>query len=80
MWVKFVVGLSFVSRGFSAGTLVSPSPQKPTLPNSNSTMNQVDEEPLCGCATSKINHYFIVIVIIVIFLPQNFFILRIASP
>ena len=22
-------------------------------PNSNSTRNQVDEEPLCGCATSK---------------------------
>ena len=28
-------------------------PQKPTFPNSNSTRNQVDEEPLCGCATSK---------------------------
>ena len=23
-------------------------------PNSNSTRNQVDEEPLCGCATSKL--------------------------
>ena len=32
---------------------VSPSPQKPTFPNSNSTRNQVDEEPLCGCATCK---------------------------
>ena len=31
----------------------SPSPQKPTFPNSNSTRNQVDEEPLCGCATSR---------------------------
>ena len=40
-------------RGFSPGTLVFPSPQKPTFPNSNSTRNQVDEEPLCGCATSK---------------------------
>ena len=27
-----------------------------TFPNSNSTRNQVDEEPLCGCATS-LNHY-----------------------
>ena len=30
-----------------------PPPQKPTFPNSNSTRNQLDEEPLCGCATSK---------------------------
>ena len=28
-------------------------PQKPTFPNSNSTRNQVDEEPLCECATFK---------------------------
>ena len=40
-------------RGFSPGTPVFPSPQKPTFPNSNSTRNQVDEETLCGCATSK---------------------------
>ena len=45
--------LSFAPRGFSPGTPVFPSPQKPTLPNSNSTKNQVDEEQLCGCATSK---------------------------
>ena len=31
----------------------SPLLKKPTFPNSNSTRNQVDEEPLCGCATSK---------------------------
>ena len=29
------------------------SPQNPTSPNSNSTRYQVEEEPLCGCATSK---------------------------
>ena len=29
-----------------SGTPVFPSPQKPTIPNSNSTTNQVDEEPL----------------------------------
>ena len=45
--------LSFAPRGFCPGTLVFPCPQKPTFPNINSTMNQVDEEPLCGCATSK---------------------------
>ena len=27
--------------------------KRPTLSNSNSTRNQIDEEPLCGCATSK---------------------------
>ena len=45
--------LLLVPRGFSPVTPVFPSPQKPTLPNSNSTRNQVDKEPLCGCATSK---------------------------
>ena len=45
--------LSLAPRGFSLGTPVFPSPQKPAFPNSNLTRNQVDEEPLCGCATSK---------------------------
>ena len=40
---------SFAPRG----NPVFPSPQKPTFPNSNSTRNKVDKEPLCGCATSK---------------------------
>ena len=31
--------LSFAPRGFPPGTLVFPSPQKPTLPNSNSIWN-----------------------------------------
>ena len=53
-WVCcWLLVLSFAPRGFSPGTPVFPSPQKPTFPNSNSTRNQVDEEPLCGCATSK---------------------------
>ena len=38
---------------FSPGTPVFPSPQKPIFPISNSTRNQVEGEPLCGCATSK---------------------------
>ena len=45
--------LSLAPRRFSPGTPAFPSPQKPTFPNSNSTRNQVDEEPLCGCATCK---------------------------
>ena len=45
--------LSFAPRGFSPGTLVFLSPQKPTFPNSSSTRNQADEELLCRCATSK---------------------------
>ena len=34
MWVEFdVFLLSLASRGFSSGTPVFPSPQKPTVPN-----------------------------------------------
>ena len=48
--LSLLLVLSLAPRGFSPGTSVFPSPQKPTFPNSNSTGNQVDEEPLCGCA------------------------------
>ena len=41
------------SKKFSLGSQVFPSPQNPTFPNSNSTRNQIAEEPICGCATSK---------------------------
>ena len=51
--LSLLLVLSLALRGFSPGTPVFPSPQKPTFPNSCSTRNQVDEEPLCGCATSK---------------------------
>ena len=40
-------------RGFSPGTPVFPSPQKPTFPYSNSTRNQVDKEPQCGNTALK---------------------------
>ena len=55
MWVEFVVGSLPCSEGFFSRYSVFPSPQKPTFPNSNSirNRNRVDEEPLCGCATSK---------------------------
>ena len=51
--LNLLLVLSLAPRGFSLGTPVFPSPQKPTFPNSNSTRHQVDEEPLCGCASSK---------------------------
>ena len=52
-WVEFVVGSLLCSERVFLGTPDFPSPQKPTFPNSKSTRNQVDEKPLCGCATSK---------------------------
>ena len=51
--LSLLLVLSFAPRGFSPGTPVFPSPQKPTFPNSNSIRNRVDQEPFCGCATSK---------------------------
>ena len=54
--------LSFASRAFSPGTLVCPSRQNPTFPNSKTNRNQVDEEPLSGYVTFKSlfsNRYFI---------------------
>ena len=52
-WLSLLLFLSLAPRGFSPGTQVFPSLQKLTFPNSNSTRNQVDEKPLCGCATCK---------------------------
>ena len=51
--LSLLLVLSFAPRGFSPGSPVFPSPQKRAFPNSNSTRNQVEEGPLCGCATSK---------------------------
>ena len=51
--LSLLLVLSFAPRGFSPGTPVFPSPQKPTFPNCNSARNLVDEEPFCGCDTSK---------------------------
>ena len=52
--LSLLLVLSFAPRGFSPGIPVFFSPHKPTCLNSNSTKNQVDEEALCGCATSKL--------------------------
>ena len=43
--LSLLLVLSIAPRGFSQGTPVFASPQKPTFPNYNSTRNQVDEEP-----------------------------------
>ena len=51
--LSLLLVFSFARRSFSPGIPVFPSPQKSTFPNSNLTRNQVDEEPLCGCVTSK---------------------------
>ena len=57
--LSLLLVLSFAPRGFSLGTLVFRSPQKPIFPNSNSTRNQVDEEPPSGGATPKIVIYLL---------------------
>ena len=60
--LSLLLVLSLAPRGFSPGTPVFPSPQKPTFPNSNLIRIRVNEEPLCGCATSKLllllNYYY----------------------
>ena len=51
--LSLLLVLSLPPRGFSPGTPVFPSSQKPTFPNSNSNRNEVDKELLCGCATCQ---------------------------
>ena len=50
--LSLLLVLSLALGGFSPGTQVFPLLK--TLPNSNSTGNQVDEEPLSGCAMSNL--------------------------
>ena len=45
--LSLLLVLSLAPRGFSPGTPVFPSPQKPTFANSNSARNKVDKEPFC---------------------------------
>ena len=65
--LSLLLVLSLALRGFSPGTPVFPSPQKPTFPNSNSTRNQVDKEPLCGCATCKSLFIYLFIYLFILF-------------
>ena len=56
MWVEFVVGSLLCSERFFSGYSGIPFSSKTNIPNFNSIRNQVDEEPLCGCAIS-FSHY-----------------------
>ena len=51
---------SLAPRGFSPGTPVFSSSQKPTLPNSSLTRNQVEEEPVCGVDVFPPHHYLLI--------------------
>ena len=53
MWVEFVVGSLLCSERFFSGYTGFPLSSKTNIPNFASIRNQVDEEPLCGCATSE---------------------------
>ena len=53
VWVEFVVGSLPCSERFFSGYSGFPLSLKANIPNSNSSRNQVDTEPLCGRATSK---------------------------
>ena len=64
--LSLLLVLSLALSGFSLGTPVLPSPQKPTFANSNSTRNQVSEEPLYGCTTCK--SLFIYLFIFILFI------------
>ena len=60
MCVEFVVGSLIYSERFFSWYSGFPLSSKLTLSNSNSTRNQVDEEPLCGCAMSKSLFYLFI--------------------
>ena len=69
--LSLLLVLSFAPTGFSPGTPVFPSPQKPTFPNSNSARNQVDEEPLCGCAISKSLFIYLLLFLLVFIIHHS---------
>ena len=58
--LNLLLVLSFATRGVSPGTSIFPSPQKPTFLNTNLSRNQIEEEPLKGCVTSKSLFYLFI--------------------
>ena len=55
------------NRGLkSLGSPVFCSPQKPAFPNSNSTRNKVDEEPLSACTTITSKQLFIYLLLFIL--------------
>ena len=53
MWVEFVVGSLLCSERFFSGYSGFPLSSKTNISKFQFARKQVDEEPLCGCATSK---------------------------
>ena len=73
MWVEFVVGSLPCSKMFFSEYSGFPlSSKNQTFPNSTSTSNQVDEEPLCGCATCKLLFILFIYFTIVFAFPSLF--------
>ena len=80
MWVEFVVGSLLCSeRFFSEFSGFSGFSGFPLSSKPNSFRNQVDEEPLCGCATSESLFIYLLFIFIKVrwkcSFPMVFFIL-----
>ena len=75
MWVEFVVGSRLCSERFFSGYFGFPLSSKTNIFiwYSNSTRSHVDEEPLCGCATSTslFIHLFITIYLKLIYFSKR---------
>ena len=72
--LSLLLVLSLAPRGFSPGSPVFPSPQKPTFSNSISTRNCKTTEPLCDCVTPKSLLIMIMIMMIIIIIASLEFI------
>ena len=69
--LNLLLVLSFATRGVSPGTSIFPSPQKPTFLNTNLSRNQIEEEPLKGCVTSKSLFYLFIYLFDIIIIIAN---------
>ena len=77
--LSFLLVLSFALRDISPVTLSS-SLLKINISNSNSTRNQLDEEPLSGCVTSMslliiYYYYYFIIFYLLLFIIYNLLLL-----
>ena len=64
--LRLLLVFSLAPRGFSPDTPVFPSPQNPTLPNSNSTRNQVETKNYLVDVLPP-NHYLLFILLFIIY-------------
>ena len=67
--LSLLLVLSFAPRGFSPGTPVFPSPQKPNFSNFQFDQESGDEEPVCGCVISKSLFIFLFIHLFIATIP-----------